>query len=74
MSTRFQTFLATHGIADSVLCPYTPYQNGIVERKHRHIIKMGLTLLATTRMLLYYWVDAFNAIMFLINRLPIKIL
>lgn len=27
-------------------CPYTHYQNGLVERKHRHVVELGSTLLA----------------------------
>lgn len=74
MSTRFQSFLASHGIAHRVSCPYTPEQNGVAEQKHRHIVEVGLTLLATTHMPLKYWVEAFNTAVFLINRLPTKIL
>jgi histone deacetylase 1/2 len=47
LSTKFQSFLAKHGIFHHLTCPtYTSLQNGIAERKHRHIQEMGLTLLA----------------------------
>jgi hypothetical protein len=25
-----------------IFCPYTPQQNGLVERRHRHIVELGL--------------------------------
>lgn len=51
-------------------CPYTSAQNGRAERKHRHIVELGLTLLAQAKMPLYYWWEAFCTTVFLINRLP----
>lgn len=33
--------------------PNTPEQNGLAERKHRHIEEMGLTLLTQAQHLLY---------------------
>jgi hypothetical protein len=34
------------GIAHQVSCPHTHQQNGVAERKHHHIVEMGLALLA----------------------------
>ncbi|KAL5754061.1 hypothetical protein ACOSP7_022281 [Xanthoceras sorbifolium] len=31
-------------------CPYTHEQNGIVERKHRHLVETGLSMLAHASM------------------------
>ncbi|KAL6347468.1 hypothetical protein AAG906_025990 [Vitis piasezkii] len=43
-------------------------QNGIAERKHRHVTETGLTLMFHARVPLSLWVEAFSAV-FLINRL-----
>lgn len=40
------------------------------ERKHRHIMENGLTLLAHASMRFEYWDIAFRTSIFLINRLP----
>jgi hypothetical protein len=40
MSRQFTSFLTTHGIYHRVTCPHTPEQNGISERKHRHIMEV----------------------------------
>ena len=55
-------------------CPYTHEQNGKVERKHRHIVEIGLTLLAQASLPLKFWWHAFASAVFLINCLPTPIL
>lgn len=42
-----------------LICPYTSTQNGRAERKHRHVVEMGLTRLAQASLPLCYWVEAF---------------
>lgn len=48
------------GIQFRMSCPYTSQQNGRAERKHRHIVELGLTLLAQAKMPLSYWWEAFS--------------
>jgi hypothetical protein len=55
-------------------CPQTPQQNGIAERKHRHLVETGLALLSHSHLSQNYWVEAFNTSIFLINRLPTTVL
>jgi len=42
----------------------------VVERKHRHIVAMGLCLLAQSRLPHSFWVEAFSIVVFMINHLP----
>nr|KYP63508.1 Retrovirus-related Pol polyprotein from transposon TNT 1-94 [Cajanus cajan] len=51
-------------------CPHTHQQNGTVERKHRHIIEVGLTLLSSAGLPHLFWTDAFSNAIHVINRLP----
>jgi transposase InsO family protein len=46
ISSLLTRYLMENGILHRRTCPHTSQQNGIVERKHRHIVDMGLTLLA----------------------------
>jgi len=39
-------FLHQHGIQHRLMCLYTHQQIGSIERKHCHIVDMGLSLLA----------------------------
>jgi hypothetical protein len=49
-------------------------QNGSAKRKHRYIVEVGLTLLAHASMPLKFWDEAFLTAVFLINRLPSKVI
>jgi histone deacetylase 1/2 len=73
-STVFKQFLTTSGIFHRFSCPHTSQQNDIAERKHRHIIEIGLTLLAQSGLPKVFWVDAFLTSIFIINSLPTKVL
>jgi hypothetical protein len=62
--------LTKHGILHRKSCPHTSQQNGLAERKLRHILETGLTLLAHSHLSNRYWVDAFLTAVHIINRLP----
>ncbi|CAL2270481.1 unnamed protein product [Prunus armeniaca] len=55
-----------------VSCPYTPQQNGLVERKNRHIIETVVTLMTAAALHLKFWSHACLHASFLINRMPSK--
>lgn len=54
--------------------PYTHQQNGSAERKHHHVVEMGLALLANANMPICFWDDAFQTACLLNNRLPSKVI
>nr|AAU90262.1 integrase core domain containing protein [Oryza sativa Japonica Group]ABF97857.1 retrotransposon protein, putative, Ty1-copia subclass, expressed [Oryza sativa Japonica Group] len=62
------------GITHHVSCPYAHQQNGSAERKHRHIVEVGLSLLAHASMPLKFWDEAFLTATYLINRTPSKVI
>lgn len=68
------SFFKRIGIKHLLSCPHAHQQNGSAERKHRHIIEMGLTHLAHASMPLKFWDEAFLTAVFLINRLPSKVI
>jgi hypothetical protein len=70
----FQNLLTNNDINFRSSCPGHPEQNGLVERKHHHILDTSLTLLAHAYILPTYWVDAFHSTVYLINRLPTRVL
>lgn len=55
-------------------CPYTSQQNDIVERKHRHIVRLGLILLARSYIPFTFWTESFATVVYLINILPTPVL
>ncbi|KAH9699463.1 retrovirus-related pol polyprotein from transposon RE1 [Citrus sinensis] len=70
----FSKYLQEEGIEFRHSYPYTHNQNGLVERKHRHITESGLTLLAQAKLPIKFWWDSFHTAAYLINRLPTPIL
>ncbi|KAE8711850.1 hypothetical protein F3Y22_tig00110271pilonHSYRG00126 [Hibiscus syriacus] len=66
--------LSKAGVVHHVTCPYTSEQNGVVERKHKHLVEMALVLLAQASMPIKYWSYAIQTTAYLVNRLPSKVL
>ncbi|CAL8085814.1 unnamed protein product [Prunus armeniaca] len=66
----FSSYCLSHGIQQRFSCPYTPQQNGLAERKHRHIADMIRTLLHTAQLPPAYWADAALIAIHIINLLP----
>jgi hypothetical protein len=71
---KLHPFLRSISINHLVSCPHAHQQNGAADRKHCHIVEMGLALLANTSMPLKYWDEAFLVATYLINHTPIKVL
>ena len=73
-SATFVSHLGNCGIKQLISCPYTPQQNGLAERKHRHITELGLAMMFQSRVPQYLWVEAFFTASFLGNLLPSSVL
>lgn len=63
-----------NGIHHRLSCPYTPQQNGRAERKHRHIVETGLSMLFQAHAPTSLWFDAFATAVFVINKLSSPLL
>ncbi|GMQ04334.1 hypothetical protein CsSME_00049783 [Camellia sinensis var. sinensis] len=68
-SSRKLQYLVKHHM-HQLSCPHTPAQNGVAERKHRHLIETTIALMHHSSLPLAYWFDALATSVFLINRLP----
>jgi histone deacetylase 1/2 len=71
---RLNSFFQKVGISHHVSCPHAHQQNGSAERKHRHIVEVGLSLLAYASMPLKFWDETFLTAVYLINRLPSRVI
>lgn len=67
--TKLGHYLSSEGISHLISPPYTPQRNGFAERRHRHIVETGITLLSHASMPSQYWSFAFQMAVYLINRL-----
>ena len=70
ISTPFNQFCASKGIIHQLSCPHTPQQNGMVERKHRHLVQCALALLSQSKLPISFWSYAIATAAHLINKLP----
>ena len=71
---RLSRYFQREGITHRVSCPHTSQQNGIAERKHRHIVETGIALLAHSFLPVKFWDEAFVTACYLINRMPTRTL
>ena len=74
LSRYFITFMKSHGILHQTLCVYTPQQNGMVERKNRHLVETTLILLIHGGVPQWFWGDVVLSACYLINRTPSLVL
>ncbi|KAG7599434.1 Integrase catalytic core [Arabidopsis suecica] len=70
----FKDHLARHGIIHQTSCPYTPQQNGVAERKNRHLMEVARSMMFHHNVPKRFWGDAVLSACYLINRIPTKIL
>lgn len=73
-SNQLKKHLMDSDIQHRISCPYTPQQNGVAEKKHRHLIELGLSMLFHNHTHLQFWVEAFFTACFLGNLLPSSVL
>jgi transposase InsO family protein len=57
------------GIKHEFSSPYTPQQNGVVERKNRTLLNMARTMLDEYKTPNRFWAEAINTACYSINRL-----
>ncbi|KAL1225767.1 Retrovirus-related Pol polyprotein from transposon TNT 1-94 [Cardamine amara subsp. amara] len=73
-SAEFNLFCETNGVTRHLTAPYTPQQNGVVERRNRTLMEMTRSMLKAMRIPNYLWGEAVRHSTYLINRVPTKAL
>jgi transposase InsO family protein len=69
-SNEFSEYLKEQGIQRKYSCSYSPQQNGVNERKNRHIIKVACAMLNEKNFPNYFWVEAVITVVYIMNRTP----
>lgn len=68
------TFLSEKGVQHQSTCRDTPQQNGIAERKNRHLLEVARALMFSMNVPKFLWGDAILTACYLINRMPTRVL
>ncbi|XP_019256261.1 PREDICTED: uncharacterized protein LOC109234647 [Nicotiana attenuata] len=68
----FGAYLESFGIIHQTSCPYTSAQNGVAERKNRHLLEVARSLMFTMNLPKPYWGEAILVPAYLINRMQLK--
>ncbi|KAJ9560132.1 hypothetical protein OSB04_005292 [Centaurea solstitialis] len=71
-SQKFSDFCNDEGIHRQLTAPYTPQQNGVVERRNRTILEVTRSLLKAMNVPDILWGEAVRHAVYLLNRVPTK--
>lgn len=73
-STEFREFCEKAGIQCHLTAPYTPQQNGVLERRNRTLLEMTRSILTHMSVPNHLWGEAVRHSTYLINRITTKTL
>jgi transposase InsO family protein len=65
--SQIEGFLEEEGIKHEFFSPYTPQQNGVVERKNRTLMYMARTMLVEYKTSDQFWTEAIDTACYSIN-------
>ncbi|WVZ58847.1 hypothetical protein U9M48_009073, partial [Paspalum notatum var. saurae] len=71
-NSRFKSFCLDQGLEHQFSSPYTPPQNGVVERKNRTLVEMARTMLDEHRTPRCFWPEAVNTACYIANRIFLR--
>nr|KYP54934.1 Retrovirus-related Pol polyprotein from transposon TNT 1-94 [Cajanus cajan] len=74
VNQNLSNFLKEKGVIHELTCVDTPQQNGVAERKNRHLLEVTRALLFQMSVPKSYWGEAVLTATYLINRLPSRVL
>jgi hypothetical protein len=63
--------LKEHGIQRKYSCSYSPQQNGVAERKNKHIVEITCAMLNKKNLPNYFWAEAVATAVYIMNQTPI---
>ena len=73
-SVEFTNYCLKHGIKRQLTAPYSPQQNGVVERKNRTVVSMVRAMLKAKDLPRELWGEAVNTAVYILNRASSKAL
>jgi hypothetical protein len=74
VNKEFDEYLSSFGIIHQTTCPGTSEQNGLAERKNRHLLEVTRCLMISMNVPKFLWSEAVMTAAYLINRMPSRML
>jgi len=74
INKEFAVYLSEQGMLHQNTCPGTPSQNGVAEKKNRHLLEVARSLMFQMNVPKFLWSEAVMTAAYLINRMPSRIL
>lgn len=71
-SNEFKNFCDNNGILWHYTTPYTPQQNGVIERCNRTVVAMARSLLKEKKVPAQFWREAVRYVVHILNKLPTR--
>jgi transposase InsO family protein len=71
-SNEFKAFCEAHGIQWYLTVPYSPQQNGVMERRNHTMVAMARSMMKSKGMPGRFWGEAVSTAVYLLNRAPTK--
>ncbi|KAK2991896.1 hypothetical protein RJ640_011585 [Escallonia rubra] len=68
------TYYHENGMERQSSCTDTPQPNGVVERKHRHVLEVVRALRFQASLRIHFWGECVLTATYLVNRMPLSIL
>jgi len=72
LSKLFAGICEEAGIKRQMTAPYSPQQNGVVERRNRSVMEMARSMLKSMKIPGKFWGEAVRHAVYLLNRLPTR--
>nr|GEX38898.1 zinc finger, CCHC-type [Tanacetum cinerariifolium] len=73
-SNEFTQYCKENGIARQLTAPYSPQQNGVVERRNRTIMSTTRCMMKATNNPQNFWAEAVRHAIYILNNVPTKAL
>nr|GEY55852.1 ribonuclease H-like domain, reverse transcriptase, RNA-dependent DNA polymerase [Tanacetum cinerariifolium] len=74
ISNEFTQYCKENGITRQLTAPYSPQQNGVVERRNRTIMSTTRCMMKATNMPQNFWAEAIRHAIYILNSVPTKAL
>jgi transposase InsO family protein len=71
-SVEFGAYCVEEGVQRQLTAPYSPQQNGVIERRNQTVVGMARSMLKAKALLGTFWGEAVNTAVYILNRSPTR--